>query len=762
MKRILVAFVLSLLIVTSLVASGKFTQFDAGGVLTGVAVTPTITSPTSAATYNAGTSSSVAVSGTTLSDRPINSCTWSTDQGGSGVTTGKLSWSIASVPLVVGTTNLTVTCTNDAGVTGQDTLAITRSNPSSGEPIDALRLPDLTSTAPSPIWGAAGVTGGIPSGSWAICNNTACNNLATGGTGAVSTATINSAISGAQVNGVACGQALPCVVPIRAITQSVTGVVNMKSYVALRGAGANQTLLTFTTTGGCSGDQNAAFCFGDPTGLAYNGATDIAIGNTNSATWTSGFAKGTTQIVLSGIGSNGISLSKTGGMYLMLDQDNDPAVTNGFFICDVVHPCTDEGGAFDPGRVRGTVSRQQIQVVKVTACSPSCTNGATFTISPGLYAGNWSGTKNPGVYWAPTNITMTGLEDLSVTTTADGVNPVEILNANNVWVTGLRIFRNCTNCTRSSIRMWQVSHATIHSNYLYGPRSSSSTYGIESYAASDLLVTNNIIQNLATPIMLHTNEGSVYGYNFAIHNTYDDGGTPLFHWMIQSIIAHSAGVMLNLFEGNVANGIGGDAIHGNSVMNTVFRNRFSGLEVGRIDNTYPIMFEAYARYWNVVGNVLGTSTYHTNYATGNGSPDSSIYDLGMVRGTTGPDTVLASTLLRWGNWDTVTSTNEANTNDLTGTRFVSSEVPTTAPTYPNAVPSSQTLPSSYYLSAKPSWWPASKVWPIVGPDISNGNIPNTGGHANTNPAQDCYLNVMGGPADGTGAVLTFNRATCYP
>jgi len=29
------------------------------------------------------------------------------------------------------------------------------------------------------------------------------------------------------------------------------------------------------------------------------------------------------------------------------------------------------------------------------------------------------------------------------------------------------------------------------------------------------------------------------------------------------------------------------------------------------------------------------------------------------------------------------------------------------------------------------------------------------------PARRCY-NAMGGPADGTGAVLTFNAAACYP
>jgi hypothetical protein len=36
-----------------------------------------------------------------------------------------------------------------------------------------------------------------------------------------------------------------------------------------------------------------------------------------------------------------------------------------------------------------------------------------------------------------------------------------------------------------------------------------------------------------------------------------------------------------------------------------------------------------------------------------------------------------------------------------------------------------------------------------------------GGHANANPAMVCYLSVMGGPPNGTGSVLSFNRASCY-
>ena len=40
-------------------------------------------------------------------------------------------------------------------------------------------------------------------------------------------------------------------------------------------------------------------------------------------------------------------------------------------------------------------------------------------------------------------------------------------------------------------------------------------------------------------------------------------------------------------------------------------------------------------------------------------------------------------------------------------------------------------------------------------------MPGLNGHAYSIPAQDCFFNVMGAPADGSGSVLSFNAAACY-
>jgi hypothetical protein len=50
------------------------------------------------------------------------------------------------------------------------------------------------------------------------------------------------------------------------------------------------------------------------------------------------------------------------------------------------------------------------------------------------------------------------------------------------------------------------------------------------------------------------------------------------------------------------------------------------------------------------------------------------------------------------------------------------------------------------------------AWPPIGPDVTGGNIANTGGHANKIPAQLCYENT----AKNAGGFLTaFDADACY-
>jgi hypothetical protein len=150
------------------------------------------------------------------------------------------------------------------------------------------------------------------------------------------------------------------------------------------------------------------------------------------------------------------------------------------------------------------------------------------------------------------------------------------------------------------------------------------------------------------------------------------------------------------------------------------------------------------RFFNLVGNVLGTNSYHTTYAA---LSDTSIYYLGVTDTALPNDPLVASTMMRWGNYDTV--------NDAS--RFLSGEVPSGLAKYANAVPSSQTLPNSFYLSAKPSWF-GSIAWPPIGPDVTGGFDASTGNHVHKIPARVCYENSA---KDGNGRLTAFNPDTCY-
>lgn len=580
----------------------------------------------------------------------------------------------------------------------------------------------------------------------------ACNTVTAAGPSATFTQ-INSALSSALAN---------TYILLAAGTYNLAGGLVFKSDVVLRGMGADQTFLVFSNTNSCIG-AFAVVCMAGGNSSDYYGDAKMQPGGTNAATWTSGYAKGTTSIVLNSIGSNGISVGK----WIILDQANDTATNSGYFDCETTSaspPCSAEGGAGDPGRIVGGIARQVTEVVQVTACSPSCTNGSTFTISPGVYVPNIAGGKSPGAWWSSSTIQNAGVENLSVDSTgAGGTTGIEIFNGINVWVTGTRQVRTC-NCDRAIIALNGAAHVTIRNNYVYGTTGHSQNYGVEILLGTDTLIENNIFQHVVTPVLQHGSTGTVLGYNYDINNSYDDGGLPIYHYLIGFTGGHSA-ERQSLHEGNISPQLAGDVVHGTNMMNTAFRNYSLGSDPTRIDNTFAMEFESYARYWNLVANVLGTPGFTANYV----SPKPAIYVLGGGRGIVADDALLAGTMMRWGNYDTVNAaTLYCTANGVPIGACTSDERGQTAPTYPALVSPSSTFPASFYYASKPAWWPVTKPWPSIGPDVTGGTLTsgtgggaNLGGHANSIPARDCYLNVMGGPVDGSGSPLSFNSDNCY-
>ena len=84
----------------------------------------TITSPVQVDTYTTG-DATISIAGTASDDHDLQQITWSSSTGASGVASGTDNWTIDAIELVEGANVITVTATDAAGNTAQDTITIT-------------------------------------------------------------------------------------------------------------------------------------------------------------------------------------------------------------------------------------------------------------------------------------------------------------------------------------------------------------------------------------------------------------------------------------------------------------------------------------------------------------------------------------------------------------------------------------------------------------------------------------------------------------
>ena len=532
----------------------------------------------------------------------------------------------------------------------------------------------------------------------------------------------------------------------------------MTNNVTLRGAGADQTLIVVTGGAGVGLCGTVSVCMSTTDNNAKGSPANLA-------NWTAGYTKGTTTITLSSVPNLKV------GSLVILDQLNSTQDDGSILVTDSTtqFPFTAPGIA-GPYSFQGNsggaqrTGRQQQQFVTVTAIS-----GNQVTISPGLYMPNWSAASTPQAWW-PTNPALgQGLENLTVDSTGNSqAVGIQIRDCLNCYVKGVRGIDSA----RSQVQVYNSAHSTVRDSYFFLTQNqATASYGWECYSASDNLAENNIFQAVVSPEMFNSAcSGSVVGYNFSINNYYP--ASPGYNANAHG--DHTSGVDDDLYEGNVGNIVNADVVHGTHNLMTYYRNRLSGQQPGGCyasgssyatavyapcsNNVEPIALQSFSRFYNVIGNVLGTSGTNTTYINGANVNLNGIYALGGGNAQATPvipdDPNVQPTTMLWGNYDTANA----------AVRFVASEVPsaltgTQAP-FANPVPASQTLPASFYYSGTPAWWPAGKPWPPIGPDVTGGNISGVAGHANTIPAQDCYTKI-GGNAGGTSGVLTFNAALCY-
>jgi hypothetical protein len=678
-----------------------------------------------------------------------------------------------------GTTSFRWTTSSNWSLAGIDVQAVGAggSVPPWSETIAYLRAIDWRTTNP-------GVEGGIPN------RTTNCFTLGVAGQtpdfpqNNVTAVQINSAIAACPAGQVVLLRAGTYTInTTRTPTPGETGIVFLaKDNVTLRGEGPDRTLLRFIG----SGEEQGHPCGGLGGDLCFiNGDPNDAGNPRNVADWLSGYDPGTRSILL----WNLTGTKPLVGTLLTLDQLDDSDTDNQqLWICQKINIC----GQVPEGQNPGRLGRGQTQVVRVTAISDdrcSDVNPCAVTISPGLYMPNWRAGQDPEAWWSNSlPITGSGVEDLSMDhTNSSARGGTFIFNGRGIWLKNIRSI----NAAQKHVWMYQSVHTTVRDSYFYGTQAAASdSYATDTFTGGDQLIENNIFEHVASPMLNEGGQGIVHAYNYAVDDYFTKNGTT--EWQQASSYQHAIGNAFLLWEGNDGIAMTADDIHGVSDFTTAFRNYWNGRDpaggslAGKTQQTNAIQLQSFNRYYNIIGNVLGTSGYHTLYEvapvseTDGGNPaasNGSIYSIGwsgnegtkqtqetLADGQTIPllnDPLVKTTLFRWGNYDVVT-----------GVRFNANEVPAGLSLYANPVPPNNSLPASFYLPARPSWWGTGRPWPGIGPDVTNGDISAVGGHANTIPARRCRESQNPSlmppdyepdPINQPGAfVRTFNANACYP
>ena len=383
----------------------------------------------------------------------------------------------------------------------------------------------------------------------------------------------------------------------------------------------------------------------------------------STANVTGGYTKGSTTITV----DNPSALSAE--HYVTIDQDNDPAVTE-----NIPSYCT----------------RAIAQIVKMTNIS-----GNDITINRPLYY-----TYNPSMNIKATalyggsagKVSDAGIEDLYIErTSASDTDTINFTFAVNCWIKNIESY----NAGRWHVRLRQsyaceVRDSYFHHAFTYG---GDHGYGVGLFQKStDNLIVNNIFYHLRHSMLIEYGGcGNVFAYNYSKDPVNENGEST--DWLMADFAVHGGHPYMNLFEGNIGAHMNPDNALGSNRHNTFFRNQAIRESIPSvIYHLYAIDIHQYGLYENFVGNILGLPG-----ATGNA------WRLGCNSDgkCSSPDPRVESTLLNHGNYDYVTDSTQWDESI-----------------------DDHTLPNSYYLSSKPSFF-GSYSWPSIGPDLNPkvGTLP---------------------------------------
>ena len=360
----------------------------------------------------------------------------------------------------------------------------------------------------------------------------------------------------------------------------------------------------------------------------------------------------------------------------------------------------------------------------------------TVTFSPAL---PFTLTNSPRLaVYSKAPIQGVGIEDITFDLTNSAASSaVYIEQAYGCWFKKVEVYH------ARSRQLWLnwVLNSEIRECYTHHSASSGPNHeGIDLYEnACWNLIEDNICVRGGFPMIIlgdwkGGSSGNVIAYNYCYNM---DTGSDIAGAEIS--VNHGPHNMMNLVEGNVASGFISDGYYGSASHNTVFRNWFHATHPTFTRNLKAIGLNRWSTYFNIVGNVLGSSTFPPSpaglYETEVPDVNSStrlIYQMGypnlgnnfhsgIFQPTDPPDYNkqddlsnldgnVSNSIIRHGNYDYWTH----------GIRWDSKIA-------------DHALPASYYRSAKPVWF-GNLPWPAIDP-----SRPSTAAGASI-PAGNRYLN----------------------
>jgi len=582
----------------------------------------------------------------------------------------------------------------------------------------ALQWSSILSSSRAVDWTQAGIPNGIPT------TRTQCGTTIAAG---ASTSTIQSALN-------SCASAHPLTanspgdggyVLLGAGTFSLSGL-SIPSNVTLRGAGADQTIISETGTSGAA----ISMVGNEPT-------------TSNYVTVTGG--SGT-------VGSQSVTVSSASGFkvgqFMYISQADTGSVTN----VGGDGTCTWCDGFSDGNRHQG-------QIVQITSVS-----GTSIGFAPGLYVAL---TNTPEAIPFTSSVEYAGLESLQLyaNNTGNSYN-VQMDTCAFCWVAGIE--GNYVDGNGNHVEIEFGFRDEIRDSYFsdaYNHTSGSTENEIQlEFKTSNCKIENNILERMQTSVNLQDGSvGNVVAYNY-MEGGFDQstlllGGTG-------GTYTHGPNSEYNLWEGNVVPYIYFDSVWGSSSGQVAFRNWGKGTAyacnplTGRgtvtttcsyqTESARSLQVDALSTNDSFVGNVLGSAEQSALSLT---KQSTSLWPVSR-----GWDTVAYSKSFGYGTIGD-SGTNAIDSANAYSTALFSGNYDNIA----GAVDSTcSSMPASFYLSSQPSWWRTGVAYPAVGCDITGGGGP--GGHTSlhsSNSAMDCFYNVMGGTDGGAGGPYKFNSNACY-